>query len=93
MFLSNGKIVSRDNKHSIHTVPFSYCENLVEPLKIRAVHVRILYKIGKMEEYYNIVQSQQGQKKLVVKGYLMAKYKNRDDLFIIVNQFPYQYFG
>jgi len=62
MFLSNGKIVSRDNKHSIHKVPFSYCENLVEPLKIHAVHVRILYKIGNTEEYYNIALSQQGQK-------------------------------
>lgn len=65
MFLSIGKIVSRDNKHSIHPVPFSYCENLIEPLKIHAVPVRILYEIGKTEEYYNILQSQQGQEKLV----------------------------
>jgi len=93
MFLCNGKTVSRDNKHSIHTVPFSYCESLVEPLKIHAAPVRILYKIGKTEEYYyNIVLSQRGQEKLAVKGYLMIKDKNRDDHYIIVNQLSYQYF-
>ena len=43
--------------------------------------MRILFKIGKMEEYCKIVLSQQGREKLVVKGYLMVKDKNREDLF------------
>ncbi|XP_050054122.1 uncharacterized protein LOC126549329 [Aphis gossypii] len=34
-----------------------------------------------MEEYCDIVLSQQGREKLVVKGYLMVKDKNRDDLY------------
>lgn len=34
-----------------------------------------------MEEYCDIVLSQQGRDKLVVKGYLIAKDKNRNDLF------------
>jgi len=45
------------------------------------VSVRILYNIGKMDEYFKIVLSQQGREKLVVKGYLLVKDRNRDDLF------------
>ncbi|KAF0761068.1 Uncharacterized protein FWK35_00007573 [Aphis craccivora] len=37
-----------------------------------------------MEEYCDIVLSQQGREKLVVKGYLMVKDKNRDDLIIVL---------
>jgi len=35
-----------------------------------------------MEEYCNIDLSQQGREKFVVKGYLMVKDKNREDLLL-----------
>jgi len=41
--LSNRNILSRDSERSIDTVPFPHCVNLVEPSKIDAVSVRILY--------------------------------------------------
>ena len=34
-----------------------------------------------MEEYCKIVLSQQGREKIIIKGYLMVKNKNRDYLF------------
>jgi hypothetical protein len=61
MFLSNRKMLSYDNNEdSIEMVSFSDCVNLVELSKIHAASMHILYNIGRMEGYCNIVSSQQG---------------------------------
>jgi hypothetical protein len=60
-------------------ISFSDCVNLVEPLKIHAVSVHILYNKGKIEKYCPIIA--RSRKISCQRVFLTRQDKNRDELF------------
>jgi len=64
VFILSKYFIVRQSIVPIDTVPFSDHLNLIELMKILAVSVCIFYNIEKMEEYCDIVQSQQPREKI-----------------------------